>query len=265
MTRTLGGLLRQVVAGAALLVLSVSTGVSAQQRGRVPSSGKPTYAQLVNAGHEYFKEGKTKEAYVAALMAAEIDPDRSESYALSAAVMYAQGSPSYAKQFIDRALARATAAQKPQLRQLAALIDKSLASQKAGAPPAANTSRPSATPAPGGPPSTVPALAGSRWSGALKGSYAYERSASKPLDATFTAALQPAGKGAALYNALRQTVTWNQNGRYIYLESSLREYGCPAKLIIRATVDGARMNGVFNIAGDGCAPATGTWTARLAK
>jgi len=201
---------------------------------------KPGYVQLIAVGYEFFTQGKTKEAYTSALMAAQVNPGGFESYALAAAIMHVRGEYAYAKDFVEKALARADAAQKGKLRDLATVIDKALAAR-------------------GG--QVAPAVAGT-WSGALKGAYTYDQSPSKPLDATFVATLQPGGTGSATLNARQQSITWTQTGRDVVIESLLKNVGCVAMLTIRATINGPALNGTFSISGPSCASASGTWTAK---
>ena len=214
---------------------------AAAQRAPANLSAKPApkagYVQLIAVGYDYFTQGKLKEAYTAALMAAQVNPNGFESYALAAAVMHVRREPAYAKEFVDKALARADASQKAKVRDLATVIDQSLAAQVAGS------------------------IASGSWSGALKGTYTYERSASKPLDATFAATLQPGGTGSATFNTLQQSITWTQTGQQVVIRSVLKDYGCAGTLIIGAMIDGTALKGTFMITGAGCAEAKGTWTA----
>ena len=60
--------------------------------GMSQSSAPPTYNQLVSTGYDLLKEGKLKEAYIAAVEAAKADDKRFEAYALAALVLHAQGS-----------------------------------------------------------------------------------------------------------------------------------------------------------------------------
>jgi hypothetical protein len=211
----------------------------------------PSYGELIVAGHDLLISGKLRQAYVAALAAAKTDPSRYEAYALAALVLRDRGAHADAKIFVSKAISLAPAERHAKLRQFAAEIDKAAAAASSGS----SSSSQGARPAP------AASVSGTSWSGRLTGAYVYAHSASKPLEATFTAALQPAGGGTASFNSLRQSVTWTQTGRYLVLESALEDYGCPARLTIRATVDGAAMRGVFSISGNGCADASGTWTA----
>jgi len=98
---------------------------------QVPAEGtsvaakRPTYGQLVSAGYDLLTEGKIKEAYMAALMAAQADPDRFESYALAALVMHTRGADAEAKGFVEKALDLAPADKNAKLRELAGAINDS--------------------------------------------------------------------------------------------------------------------------------------------
>jgi hypothetical protein len=111
-----------------LLVAGTPSFINAQTVRASAEAGKPTYGQLVSAGYDLLTEGKVKEAYVAAVMAAKSDPGRFESYALAALVMHTRGANVEAREFVGKALGRVPADKKPKLRELAKAIDDSLAS-----------------------------------------------------------------------------------------------------------------------------------------
>jgi hypothetical protein len=91
-----------------------------------PTNATPTYGQLVSAGYDFLKEGKSREAYAAAMMAASQDPKRFESYALAAAVLHVQGANREARPLIQRALSLGPPSKKPALQELAARIDREI-------------------------------------------------------------------------------------------------------------------------------------------
>ena len=228
-----------------------------------PQKPTVTYQQLMAVGYEFFTQGKTKEAYAAALMAVQTNPRGFEAYALAAAIMHLQGESGYAKDFVGKAMARATTAEQVKLRELAAVIDKSLKTGPSAA--GSSASRPStvaAPPAPARAPATVaPTLEGSRWSGTMLGTYAYERSASKAMSASLIVTLNAAGQGTASFNLMPEAVRWTQGGADLTIQSVLQNYGCAATLTIRARANGSTLTGAFVISGPDCAEATGTWTA----
>ena len=126
----------------ALVILCHASAALAQPRPALPASQpvQPTYGQLVSAGYDLLKEGKPKEAYVAAMMAASKEPKRFESYALAAAVLHVQGVNKEARVLVRRALTLAPTNKKPPLEELAARIEKTT-----GATTAARRSLPPAT------------------------------------------------------------------------------------------------------------------------
>jgi uncharacterized protein YgiM (DUF1202 family) len=121
----------------ALVILCHASAVLGQPRPAPPASRQvpPTYGQLVSAGYDLLKEGKPKEAYVAAMMAASKEPKRFESYALAAAVLHVQGVNREARVLVRRALTLAPTNKKAPLEELAARIDKTTtAATTAGRP-----------------------------------------------------------------------------------------------------------------------------------
>lgn len=114
-----------LVVSALALVLSGSA-IAAQSP--KPTKATPTYGQLVSAGYDLLKEGKPKEAYAAAMMAASQDPKRFESYALAAAVLHVQGANREARTLLQRALSLGAPSKKPALQELAARIDREVKS-----------------------------------------------------------------------------------------------------------------------------------------
>jgi TPR repeat protein len=135
MTRALRFLrISSIVLAISLLIATVP--VAAQRRPPAPAT--PSYGQLMAIGYECFTQGKIKEAYTAALMGAVINPRGFESYMLAAAIMQVRGEYTHAKNFVDKALERADASQKSKVRELAAVIEKSLA--VSGRRPAAEAS-----------------------------------------------------------------------------------------------------------------------------
>ena len=117
----------------ALIVLWNSSATFSQSRPSGPTRRKaePTYGQLVGAGYEFVKEGKPKEAYAAAMMAARKEPKRFESYALAAAVLHVQGADRDARVLVRKALTLAPTNKKPPLRELAARIDHAVSAKPA--------------------------------------------------------------------------------------------------------------------------------------
>jgi hypothetical protein len=109
---------------ALLLAGGTSSFVAAQNP---PRAATPTYGQLVSAGYDLLREGKVKEAYLAAMMAAKADPTRFESFALAALIMHSRGADGDARDFVEKALGLAPADKKDKLRDLAKSINDSLA------------------------------------------------------------------------------------------------------------------------------------------
>ena|SRR5688572_14271262 len=113
----------RVVLVVLVLALVLNSSAIAAQSPK-PTKATPTYGQLVSAGYDFLKEGKRKEAYAAAMMAASQEPKRFESYALAAAVLHVQGANREARTLMQRALALAAPSKKPALQELAARIDR---------------------------------------------------------------------------------------------------------------------------------------------
>ena len=129
--------MKSILLGLGMLLITVSAEAQ-RQPGTPPANNarRPGYVELIAVGYEFFTQGKTQEAYTAALMAAVANPKGFESYALAAAVMQVRGEHAYAKDFVEKAMARADASQKAKLRDLAATIEGSLDGREQPAAPA---------------------------------------------------------------------------------------------------------------------------------
>ena len=107
------------------------SGETAATANRQAGPGKvtqtPGYNQLISTGYEFLKEGKPRQAYVAAAAAAQRDAGRFEAYALAALALLQQGTYPEARKFADKALSLAPDGKKPRVAEIADLIEEASA------------------------------------------------------------------------------------------------------------------------------------------
>jgi len=92
------------------------------------------YDQLISQGYELLKEGKLKEAYVAASEAEASNGKRFEAYALAAIILHQNGADADAKAFMEKAIARVPADKKAKLNGIAEAISRTDAGGQTLAP-----------------------------------------------------------------------------------------------------------------------------------